>query len=201
MFETVNGYLWPAEDRGCRAVAFDWASDLDIAYEHVTNWNAVIQAGGNCGVWPKLLAERFGTVYTFEPDPLNFHCLARNCDELNIVKMQAALGVEGKPIKMRGARNNCGALQVDEGGPIPVVAIDSLHLDCGLIYLDIEGCEGRALEGARETIARCRPVIAIENKGLSRYYGASKDEIEQMVLDMGYEVVARPHRDVVFVPR
>lgn len=201
IFETVNGYLWPSADTECRKVVFDWSSDLDIVFEHVNDWTACVQAGGNCGVWPKLLAQKFGTVYTFEPDPANFHCLARNCDEFNIVKMQAALGMERPPISLAGEAKNCGALHIGGDGFIPVIEVDWLHLpSCGMIYLDIEGYEAHAILGASETIKRCKPVIAIENKGLSSPYGYSPKGVEQIILDMGYKVVARPHRDVVFIP-
>lgn len=47
---------------------------------------------------------------------------------------------------------------------VPTVTIDEAMAgrDVGVIKLDVEGGEIAALEGARETLARCRPHLAIE---------------------------------------
>lgn len=198
--ERINGFLWPKADTECRRVAFDWATDLDQVYPHVTDWGVCVQAGGNCGVWPKALAKRFDTVYTFEPDPLNFYCLVNNATERNIVKAQAMLGEVHAPRMLEGDASNCGAYFMAGAGRYPVVAIDSLMLQsCGLIYLDIEGAEMEALRGAAGTIAEHRPVLAIENKGHSERFGYTREQVEAWVIAQGYRVVARPHRDVIFV--
>jgi FkbM family methyltransferase len=48
---------------------------------------------------------------------------------------------------------------------VPAVAVDSLALDnVGLIKIDVEGNEFDVLEGAAETIQRCRPNIVVENE-------------------------------------
>ena len=47
----------------------------------------ILQAGGNCGMYPKLLSKMFNLVYTLEPDPLNFFCLTSNCPETNVIKI------------------------------------------------------------------------------------------------------------------
>src|SRR3954463_5592306 len=77
-FRLERGLLWPADDRDCAAVVFDTAPDLVRAMEACKGFDLCIQAGGNCGTWPRYLAERFGAVYTFEPDPANFTALAFN---------------------------------------------------------------------------------------------------------------------------
>lgn len=202
--EILNGFAWPKADQQCRLVAFDWAADLEQVYPHVTDWSVCVQAGGNCGVWPKALARRFGAVYTFEPDPLNFYCLAHNVPEANVVKLQAAVGLSRPPVGLTGDADNCGAYFVAPlaatTGAYPVLEIDSLRLrSCGLIYLDVEGYELSALESGLGTIDEFRPVICIENKGHSERYGATREQVEAWVAKRGYAVVARPHHDVVFV--
>ncbi|SHJ53561.1 methyltransferase, FkbM family [Roseomonas rosea] len=47
--------------------------------------------------------------------------------------------------------------------PVPVVTLDSLGLtDVTAIKLDAEGAEYAILRGARQTLARCRPVLTLE---------------------------------------
>ena len=44
------------------------------------------------------------------------------------------------------------------------MTIDSLGLvDCHLLKIDVEGMEADVLAGARETIARCKPILFVEN--------------------------------------
>lgn len=200
--EHLQGYVWPKADTECRKVIFNTQSDLMDAIARTTHREVAVQAGGNCGVWAVALASHFGTVYTFEPDHGNFDCLVRNCPNTNIVKIQAALGDHGEPpMSLKGRPENCGAHYVGDRGPLPVLALDALNLpSCALLYLDVEGYEWRALAGAAETIRRCRPVIAIENKGLSEKYGKTADEVEAFAVSLGYRVVARPNRDLILVP-
>lgn len=200
---TERGLVWPADDVDCAAVVFDTPPDMDEAILHCRSHDVAVQAGGNCGVWPKYLSSRFGVVYTFEPDPLNFRCLAQNCDEPNIVKMQAALGDVPGFIDLKREARNIGAHYVEGHGIIPTLRIDDLGLEaCDYICLDIEGYEFKALSGAVDTIRKFGPVIQIEDKGLSDKYGTQKGHIEEWLMrDFGYEVLSRPHRDVILVCR
>lgn len=116
-------------------------------------------------MYPRLFSQYFSTVYTFEPDPLNFHCLAANCSVPNIIKIQGAVGEDRAPISMhRLTDTNVGMHRVLQGGNIPQFKIDDLCLEtCDLIQLDIEGYEIHALRGAAGTINRHRPTIVVEN--------------------------------------
>ncbi len=202
-FRIERGLMWPDYDRECAAVVFDWASDIDIVLQHVEHRDCVVQAGGNCGVWARILAGKFGKVITFEPDPKNFSCLGFNTAGLpNVARIQAALGAEKGFISMEEpVEHNCGALRVVSGGVIPQITLDSFKLDAlDLLMLDIEGPEMLALQGAYDHIARFMPVIVVEDKGLSKHYGFEKGDIEKWLKkEFNYKVVARPHRDVVLV--
>ena len=98
-------------------------------------------------------------------------------------------------------RANCGAYFVAGDGPIPMLRIDDLGLQsCGLICLDIEGYEMKALRGAQATIRRCRPAVVIEDKGLSKKYGGRRGECEKWLgSEFGYVAAERVRRDVILV--
>lgn len=196
-----RGRLWPADDKGAAAVVFN-TNDLDAAYRHCRDFRVAVQAGGNCGIWPARMAQRFHTVYTFEPDPVNFRCLCWNAPEENIFKFNAALGVERGTIGMTLRPDNVGAHWVSGSGSIPVLRIDDLELSvCDLIYLDIEGYELPALNGAAKTINRCSPTIAVEDKGMSERYGIAKGEVVRWVCEtFGYKAAERFQNDVVMAP-
>jgi FkbM family methyltransferase len=205
---------WPAEDTECWPVVFEWSPDLEIVYGIMQrigkSFRSVVQAGGNMGVWPWLLSQRFSQVYTFEPDPRCFKHLVRNCcDRPNILYYQAALGDEHLHVSIKnlpGEETNLGAQYVEGADHtldrIPTLMIDDFALyNVDLIYLDIEGYEYFALHGGIQTIGQCKPVIVVEDKGLSEKFGTKKGEIEDwLAKQFGYSVAARPHRDVILVP-
>ena len=202
-YRIERGLLWPATDRSCAAVVFDTVPDMDHALKHCRGFDLVVQAGGNMGVWALALASKFGRVITFEPDPMNFRALVHNTSTApNILSLPCALGdASGEWCDLDREEHNSGAHQVKAGNVAPVMMLDDLCLPaCDMIYLDIEGYETRALIGASQTISRFRPVIAIEDKGLSERYGTKQGAAEQWLAEKyGYRVVARPHRDVVLV--
>lgn len=191
----VPSWNWIAQDYGAfDGPKQDWEESHKAIYEkHVTDWDTVIQAGGNCGMYPTLFSKMFKTVYTFEPDPLNFYTLVMNCQYDNIIKMQAALGEVHDMIEVRrAAMTNVGMHTVISAtnARIPQLRIDDLKLQaCGLIQLDIEGYEIFALRGARETIRQFRPVIACEN---------GNAQIAELLAEYGYQVVDRSKMDTIY---
>jgi FkbM family methyltransferase len=201
-YRDQNGLLWPASDVSCAPVIHCSVDNLEAVYPHCKGFDVAVQAGGNCGVWPAAMGRRFGTVYTFEPDPMNFRCLCANAPAENIYKFNASLGDVHQLVGLDRRPENIGAHRVDGEGMIPTFRIDDLNLSiCDLIYLDIEGYEHRALNGGRQTISRLKPVIVIEDKGCSERYGIKKGETVAWLTERyGYRVADRLMRDVVLVP-
>jgi FkbM family methyltransferase len=181
---------------------------LEATLRVVKGRTAVVQAGGNVGIFPKRLAEEFDTVYTFEPSPVLFAAMMQNAPEANIIRFQAALGHERTLVSLsRNRRDGSGKPEHDGlthvvgQGAIPTLLIDDLGLSvCDLIYLDVEGFELYALLGAKETIRRCKPVIAVEvNRGIE-YYGHSADTLRKLICGCGYRNVLKMHSDEVYAP-
>ncbi len=182
--EGVSGWWWPKADDGAwDGPLQDWYQ-LKKAFDFVKEKKVVVQAGGNCGLYPRLLSDIFERVYTFEPDLFNFHFLARNCQKENIIKLNAALGDKNGLIDSVRAENdfgnpNCGALRLIEGNMIPIFTVDQLALDrCDMIQLDCEGFEPSVIVGARETITKHLPVITTETV---------TKEMEDFLFPLGYK--------------
>lgn len=168
-----------------------WTQTHKKAYlEKVKKFDVCVQAGGNLGLYPRLFAEHFKTVFTFEPDPLNFHCLVNNCQKDNIIKIQAALGDECKMIEVaRLNYSNAGLHRIHNAadpahkpikiiGPIPMLTLDSMNLPaCDLLQLDVEEHEFKSLQGAVKTLEKFKPVVSVER---------TNHDISNMLHNMGY---------------
>jgi len=196
----IDGIWWPDSDKECHPVVPRHVRDMNKALPLCRSRKCVVQAGGNVGVWAGHLANEFETVWTFEPEKENYACLERNLQGVdNIHHINAALGHKAGVAGMHRVPNNAGAHWLIKGEEdIPVITIDNLKLPaCDLMILDTEGNEPDILVGARETLGAHKPVLMIEDKGLSERFGAPQgwtDAIE------GYQVVDRVHRDVILVP-
>lgn len=203
-YRRLNGFVWPESDPRDMPKLWEQIGNIDTATDLCQQRRVVVQAGGHCGVWPKALSERFETVYTFEPDRTNFTALVVNtADCTNIIAMNAALGLDRRPMGMANDEpENCAAGYIHGEGSIPVLRLDDFGLPvCDLLYLDVEGYELQALHGARRTIQRCRPVIGLENKRLGRRYGEGFQQAARwLTLNMGYRVAEKVHKDVILVP-
>lgn len=170
----MSHWMWPKTDSGAwDGPSMEWTrSHRDGYLKYCKKFDVVVQAGGNCGLYPALLSNHFSRVYAFEPDPLNFHCLVNNCQSPNIFKFNAALGDTNKMLFLyNGNEGNVGCHTVSDDGEkyplkmayIPTFTIDQLALDtCDLIQLDCEGYEPNVILGALETIEKFKPVISLE---------------------------------------
>jgi FkbM family methyltransferase len=172
--------------------------------ECVLQRDVVVQAGGNCGFYPKQYAKLFKTVYTFEPEWLNFHCLNLNVTEPNVIKNQSCLGDKHQLVNLAIKEKNRGKNYINGAGILPTYCIDDLNLEvCNLIHLDIEGYEYFALRGAENTIKKCRPVIVVEmwDKLDNRFGENINEKTMQYLSDMKYTYIKTLHdSDKLFLP-
>lgn len=200
--EIRDGLVWPKIDQHVLQVTMNELPGVNVYCGIPRYRRVVVQAGGNCGIFPRAMADLFDTVYTFEPDPLNFYCLVQNASASNIVKFQAGLGVDRQLLRITPLYpDNIAGFAVAPGGYIPTMRIDDLGLNCcDLIQLDVEGSEFGALLGARETITRHRPVIVLELKGLPGSFGAEDATVLALLSQMGYRSQQRFANDEIFVP-
>lgn len=201
--------MWPGEDTHLIQAIWAEHQHYQRAVDECERHNVVVQAGGATGVWPQWLASRFKTVVTFEPDPTNFHCLANNVTESNVIKIQAALSdysgwthlvskyhpdeVEDGCISTEDA----GAHQIRENGGIVVVglALDDLALsDVDLIILDVEGSEPAAIKGAMDTIMKFDPLLLVEANNVA----GNVEEMKNLVGSLDYYQVWQGRKDILY---
>ena len=69
---------------------------------------------------------------------------------------------------------------------VRVIPLDSLDLrGVTAIKLDAEGAEQEVLEGARQTLTRCRPVLSVEIE--ERHRAGSTRDVPSLLAALGYE--------------
>ena len=190
----VEHWLWPKEDTGLwNGPKTDWQNHhKPNIQKYVKKFNVVVQAGGGCGMYPRLLSKMFDLVYTWEPTATSFHCLVNNCESEKVIKLNAAVGSVSSFITIKpGSKTNHGTNRVERltDSYIPLIPVDSLHLKaCDLIMFDLEGYEGEAIKGAMETIDKFGPVIFAER---------GKD-CDPMLIQMGYTYMENSVSDAIY---
>ena len=192
IFIINNDMWWSKDDIG----AYDYlvrtnSEFIPTILPYLTTTSVAVQAGGHCGWMIRELEKVFKTIYTFEPDPVEFLCLTLNCNSSNIHKLQACVGNEHKLVNLFRHEGQSGANYVSGQGQIPMFLIDDLALqECSFIQLDLEGFEYFGLLGAEQTILKHKPLICIERYWNTRF-GVSAQTIDQFFDKINYSLVAR----------
>lgn len=190
--------------------------------------DVVIEAGGHIGYLTlhcaRLVGEA-GAVHVFEPGPNNLPYLHANVDAIdNAVVVEEALGnapgmarlfvenLTGQNNTMLADageyRRNSRSAGVDARTytvSVPVTTIDGYCADNGIaptfVKIDVESFELEVLEGAKATLASCRPIVLVE-------VARREDEVLGLMTSLGYALFSddlrrlgtvRPGRNYVFL--
>ena len=116
----------------------------------------------------KFSQNRYKHIYAFEPDPHNYQKLCENvkqCGIENTTLIPKGAYSENTVLKFSTSGSGLESKLTDNGDiKIPVTSIDScINIDENITFIkiDIEGSELEALIGAKDTIKRCKPRLAI----------------------------------------
>lgn len=157
-----------------------------------------IQAGGNVGIYPAILARHFDRVLTLEPEAENFACLVANTWQLdNVYQVRGFLGsMVGQHELIRGKYS--GGHHIGWNGPVPTYKIDNFDLtDVDAIFLDVEGYEYEALKGARMTLEMHKPLLMLEENKKLLGFGRNYGDLLELVRPLGYELSYREGEDII----
>lgn len=146
----------------------------DRSLELCTDRRNAIDIGANVGLWSRDLTQSFDHVIAFEPVELFRDCLKKNVQMPNFIVYPTALGNENTTATMNITLGNMGHTHIDPDsigqGNIEVKTLDSYTFaNIDYIKMDCEGFEYRVIQGAEQTIKRCRPVIVVEQKPHDAY--------------------------------
>lgn len=139
------------------------------------------------------------TVYGFEPQKYIHDIQMTSIVENNISNIRlynCGIGDnneerEMSPIDYDNPSINMGDLSVGDGGEkIEIKTLDSFNFKkLDFIKIDVQGYEKFVLNGAKDTINRCKPtlIIEMEDHQLKRFnYGVT--ELFELIRDLGYHI-------------
>ena len=171
----------------------------------------IVHAGTYFGDFLPRLSRAAGpdaTVWAFEPSAEHYRCAQITLiinDVSNVVLTNAGVGAQPdsgalrvtdeRGLSLGGGSRIVPAGDVRDAGfqPVSIVAIDDAvprdrHVT--VLQLDVEGYEHEALEGARATLERCRPLIIVERR-------LDDDWLNEHLAPLGYARTGRVHVNTV----
>jgi FkbM family methyltransferase len=127
----------------------------------------VLDVGANVGCISQALLAAGHDVVAFEPQPTIFSLLKLNCPSAKMHKCAVGdkNGTVYFPFIDYEQTGNFGGISVSNIGDVevPVKTIDSFNFEnVSLIKVDVEGFEDKVIQGAIETIKRCKPILYVE---------------------------------------
>lgn len=193
----MRGMVWEAATLGA----------IDTLYEGGDIVTAGAYFGDFLPFMARLAARHDAAVLAFEPNAVNFACATVTC-AINTLSncrlIRGGLGADSTSLTIKthddkgvplggGSRLVAGRAGSERArfDEIEIHTIDS-HVSAqatvGLIQLDIEGHEMAALQGARDTIARCRPLLVLEAHGREDF--TQEPMMKELAADLGYRPIA-----------
>jgi hypothetical protein len=70
--------------------------------------------------------------------------------------------------------------------------------DLDLLKVDVEGYERRVLQGAHDTLRRCRPVVIVEQKDFASRYGEDRFAAAELLKSLGAVQLGQVVQDLIF---
>jgi FkbM family methyltransferase len=159
-----------------------------------------LDIGANVGFYSVLascIVGELGQVHSFEPSPRNVSFLTRHIElnRLSNVHIHAVALSDGpdRQMSFAASANPCsGHLTANHGAvdciPVRVTSLDSLwrrsaYAAPSVIKIDVEGAELNVLQGGRQLLAECRPVIL-----LAGHSTAIQEQCCRYLREIGYRV-------------
>jgi FkbM family methyltransferase len=198
--------------------------DLIIRYSDLNG--VAIDAGAYIGFHSCFLAKYFGKVMSYEPQKKIFNILAANLALNDIENVEIHnVALYNFECDMRIARQenqevaipmkngtvdyskitNAGAISFEvvssDCRSVKAYPLDQFELDnVKFIKIDTQGSDFHVLQGAKNTIARNRPVITFEYEvELSKHHRASFEDFEIFFKELNYELsIIRNHENKQF---
>ena len=204
----IGNYLFPSND-----THFDrWMlngeyqkKQRDALFEYMEERRPIeyiADVGAHVGLWSRPMMHRANTKYiwAFEPNSSVRECYVLNMGGFeNYSIYPVALGHKNMKGFLNVETDNSGNTNIHptRSGDTEIRTLDSFnfeHLD--YIKVDVEGFEYNFLQGAVDTLNRCRPFVHLEMK--SKNMRNSKDDFYRFMKNIGYSQVMKIGAEVLY---
>jgi FkbM family methyltransferase len=173
---------------------------LRAALQHCKQFRVAVDVGGHVGLWAMQLVKSFDFVHVFEPVAIFRNCLHENMADVRFdcykcygFALGEAPGRVSMTVPTLDGGLDTGGTHVGGGGDIEMRTLDEFGLqDVDFLKIDCEGYEHHVINGARETLLRCKPCVIVEQKQhiMQRNYGTAGTPAVDLLKEMGAEVRA-----------
>ena len=130
----------------------------------------IVDGGGHVGLWSRPMIQRANTryIWAFEPNSSVRECYVMNMSRFdNYTIYPIALGDKNTKGYLNVEKDNSGNTNIDpiKSGDTEIKTLDSFNLkQIDYMKVDAEGYEYNIVQGAKETIERCKPFVHLEMK-------------------------------------
>lgn len=169
---------------------------LPVILHHIKEGDTVLDIGAFIGDHTVAYSEKvgpLGRVVAFEPNPYAFQCLKHNTETYSNVQC-VPLGTSNasETVPLSGNNGSAGGTYVGDHMKITETRLHPLDMfnysKVDLIKIDVEGYELKTLHGAKDLIARCRPVMVVEvNYEALKRQGARVGDLLAVIESFGYD--------------
>lgn len=149
-----------------------------------------LDIGANLGVMGQALEASGFDVVSFEPQPYVFSVLRKNVRGVcHNVGLGSIAEVAKMPRILNGAKANYGGQGIGMRSDLGTIDVEVRTLDSynfsgvGFMKIDVEGFEEKVLRGGVETIARCKPIMYIEDDR-----AALSVSLRAYIVGLGYSI-------------
>lgn len=159
-----------------------------------------VDVGAHIGLFSRWMVRDFAQVIAFEPVEAHCECWRANVPARPLdVLHTCALGAKPGSVGMETTPGSSGGTCVAGAGPIPLRTLDSFAIpQIDLLKIDCEGYELEVLQGGAETVARCRPVIIVEQRPRqTAKMGHGEADAVSYLAKLGARVIWTDRRDYV----
>lgn len=195
---------------------------VDLISEYAKPNTTVLDIGSHIGTHSIVILKSLkntGKLISFEPQPFLYSVLKSNLDEqktsTELITIHGAasneLGVCYVPIVDYNTCKNPGGIGIQLRGSekyveVPKLTVDTLNLDnVSFMKIDVEGHEISTIEGSRQTILKCKPVMIIEILGGVYRDKATPEQAKQIsdtidkITELGYTVTRIKNRETDYL--
>lgn len=161
--------------------------------------NNIVDIGANIGNHSLYFSEylTYNKIICFEPFLDNYELLSKNMVDKNCELYNIALNDKEEEIPLYNSqKNNNGGFSLHNYNGISYIVKDKIKtttLDCynfndvSMIKIDVEGHETHVLNGAKNTILRCNPIIFIENLAYDYPHLFNINQYDEFFNSVGYK--------------